>query len=117
MVGSIGNNLAALNTFGTKMEVTSKNIANINSDEYKKSRAELKEDGNGGVKVDIERIEPPGPSITTMDGDEVTKRELSNVDLTEEMSEMIATKHGYTANLKAVETQDEMMGAALDIVG
>ena len=52
-----------------------------------------------------------------MDGDEATKRELSNVDLTEEMSEMITTKHGYTANLKAVETQDEMLGAALDIVG
>ena len=41
MVGSIGNNVAALKAFGTKMEVTAKNIANINSDEYKKSRAEL----------------------------------------------------------------------------
>ena len=117
MVGSIGNNLAALKAFGTKMDVTAKNIANSNTDEYKKSRAALKEDGNGRVKVDIERIDTPGPSITTMDGDEVTKRELSNVDITEETSEMITAKHGYTANLKAVETQDEMLGDALDIVG
>lgn len=117
MVGSIGNNLTALKAFGNKMDITSKNIANVNSEEYKKSRAVLNEDGHGGVRVDVERIETPGPSITTMDGDEVTKRELSNVDLTEEMTEMITTKHAYTANLKAVETQDEMLGAALDIVG
>jgi flagellar hook protein FlgE len=46
-----------------------------------------------------------------------TERELSNVDLTEEMTEMIVTQHGYTANLKSIETEDEMLGAALDIVG
>jgi flagellar hook protein FlgE len=117
MIGSIGNNLSALKAFGTKMDNTAKNIANINTDDYKKTRAELKENSNGGVKVDIKHIDTPGPTITTMDGNELRKRELSNVDLTEEMSEMITTKHGYTANLKAVETQNEMLGDALDIVG
>jgi flagellar hook protein FlgE len=116
MVGSIGSNLAALKAFGTKMEVIAKNIANVNSEEFKKSRATLKEDPNGGVGVDVERINTPGPSITTTDGDQVTKKELSNVDLAEEMPEMIMTKHGYNANLKAVEAQNDMLGDGLDIL-
>jgi len=117
MVGSIGSNLAALKAFGTKMDVTANNIANVNSEEFKKSRATLTEGANGSVQVDVERIDTPGPSIGTVEGDQATKKELSNVDLTEEISEMIITKHGYTANLKAVEAQNEMLGDALDILG
>ena len=117
MVGSIGSNLAALKAFGTKMDVTANNIANVNSEEFKKSSAKLTEDPNGSVRVDVERINTPGPSITTTDGDQVTKKELSNVDLAEEMPEMIMTKHGYSANLQAVKAQDDMLGDILDILG
>ncbi|MCF8129192.1 MAG: hypothetical protein K9N10_11805 [Deltaproteobacteria bacterium] len=117
MVGSIGNNVAALKALGTKMDVTARNIANANSDEYKKSRAILKEDPNGGVDAHVERIDTPGPSIVSVENGQKSERELSNVDLTEEMTEMIVTQHSYTANLKSIETEDEMLGAALDIVG
>jgi len=117
MVGSIGNSVAALKALGTKMDVTAKNIANANSDEYKKSRAILKEDSNGGVGAHVETIDTPGPSIVSIENGQKSERELSNVDLTEEMTEMIATQHSYTANLKSIETEDEMLGAALDIVG
>ena len=117
MVNSIGNNLAALKAFGTKMETTAKNIANVNSEEYKKNRATLKEGPNSGVQADVERINTPVPSIATVEGDQITKKELSNVDLAEEISDMIITKHGYSANLQAVKTQDEMLGATLDILG
>ncbi len=117
MMGSVGKSLTALKAFGAKMEVTSKNIANGNSDEFKKSRVTLKENANGGVNVLVERVDSPGPeTVSREDGQEV-KRELSNVDLTEEMTEMVVAKNGYGANLKALETQDEMLGAALDIVG
>ena len=117
MVDSIGNSVAALKAFGTKMEVTAKNVANANSDGFKKSRAALTEDAAGGVSTDVQRIETPGPSIVSVENGHETKRELSNVDLTEEMTEMIVTQHGYNANLKTIETEDEMLGAALDIVG
>ena len=117
MISSMGNNLSALKAFGTKMAVTAKNIANVNSQEYKKSRASLSEDSNGAVRVDVERIESPGVSVADVEKDGEKEKELSNVDLTEEISEMIITKHGYRANLKAVETQDEMLGATLDIIG
>jgi flagellar hook protein FlgE len=117
MVGSIGSNLAALKAFGTKMDVTANNIANVNSEEFKKSSAKLTEGANGDIQVDVERIDTPSPSISTVEGDQTAKKELSNVDLAEEMSEMIMTRHGYTANLKAVEAQNEMLGDTLDILG
>ena len=34
----------------------------------------------------------------------------------EEIPEMINTKNGYAANLKAMQTQDKMLGTLLDIV-
>ena len=52
-----------------------------------------------------------------IDGDKTTKRELSNVELAEELPEMIMVRHGYSANLEAVKAQDDMLGTVLDIVG
>ena len=77
----------------------------------------MSEDSNGSVRVGVERIESPGVSVSDAEKDGKKEKRLSNVDLTEELSEMIITKHGYSANLKAVETQDEMLGATLDIIG
>ena len=117
MVSSLGINTAALKAFGTKMDVTAKNIANVNSEEFKKSRATLKAGPNGNVQVDVETIDTPGPSVVSEEGGQATKKELSNVDLSEEISEMIIAKHGYGANLKAIKAQDEVLGEAIDILG
>ena len=117
MIGSIGSSVAALKAFGTKMDVTAKNIANVNSDEYKKSKVILEENSKGGVDSHVKTVDTPGPSIVSVENGQETKRELSNVDLTEEMTEMIVTQNGYNANLKTIETEDEMLGDALDIVG
>jgi len=68
----------------------------------------------GNVQADVDRIDTPGHTILQRDGGNLTEKELSNVDLTEEMPEMILTQHGYDANLKAVKTQDEMLGLMLD---
>jgi len=117
MVSSLESNTAAFKAFGTKMEVTANNIANVNSEEFKKSRALLKEDSNGNVQVDVDRVDTPGHAIISAEEGSVTEKELSNVDLSEEISEMILTKHGYEANLKAVKAQDDMVGTVLDILG
>ena len=42
---------------------------------------------------------------------------MSNVDLTEEIPQTITAQRGYEANLKLIETQDEMLGSVLDILG
>jgi flagellar basal-body rod protein FlgC len=115
MISSINSNLSALVAFGKKMGVTSNNIANVNTDGFKKSRAVLNEGLNGEVKADIERIDTPGPIHTVIQDGVATEKEMSNVDLTEEIPEMLPTQRGYEANLKAIKTQDEMLGTLINL--
>jgi flagellar hook protein FlgE len=44
------------------------------------------------------------------------ERELSNVELEEEMTQLIMTQRCYEANLKAAKTKDEMLGTLVDIM-
>jgi flagellar hook protein FlgE len=117
MVAAIQNNLSALNAFDRKMQVTANNIANVNTNEFKKSQALLTEGENGGVKVDIHKIDTPGIPIEQLEGDNWVETETSNVDLTEEFGESIISQNAYNANLKTVKTQDEMLGSLMDILG
>ena len=51
--------------------------------------------------------------MATPDAPGVAK-ELSNVDLADEMTGMIPTEIGYKANLKTLRAHDEMIGTLLD---
>ena len=99
------------------MDVTSNNIANVNTDEFKKSKATLKEGPSGDVQVEINRINTPGHRYQELEGDQMVEKETSNVDLTEEFPQMMVTQHAYGANLKVLQAHDQMLGATLDILG
>lgn len=109
----IGSNLSALRAYGTKMSVTADNIANVSSEGFKKSRAVLEQGQNEAVKVDIQKIDTPGPVILDTQG---VERELSNVDPGEELVETIPTSRGYEANIKGIQTRDEMLGTVIDLI-
>lgn len=117
MVSPINNNISALSALGQKMAVISNNIANVESEGFKKSRAVIQEGENGGVDVDITQIDTQGPIRTENVDGEMVERELSNVDLAEEITETIPTQRGYEANLTAIRTRDDMLGSVLDILG
>lgn len=111
---SVNNNISALNALATKQGVTSNNIANLDSVEFKKSTAVLEEGQNGAVSTKIQAVNTPGVMINQPDGG-VT--ELSNVDLGQELTGMIPTQHGYEANLKALQVNGEMEDTVLDLIG
>ncbi len=116
MISSVNNStLSALQAFGTKMSVTANNIANVNTDGFKKSRAVLEQGCNNGVRVDVRQIDASGPSVLELSEGQMTERELSNVDLAEEIPETIIAQRGYEANLKMIKTQDEILGILIDI--
>ena len=117
MISSISSTLSALKAYGIKMGVTANNVANVESEAFKKSRAVLREGRQGGVEVDIERIDTPGPIITEIEKGEVVKIELSNVDLAEEIPQSIVAQRSYEANLKTIQTQDEILESVIDIIG
>lgn len=117
MIYSGYNNISALRAHGIKMGVTANNIANVESEGFKKSRALLQEGARGSVEVDISQIDTPGPVRTETIGDRPVEREMSNVDLAEEIPETIPTQRGYEANLTVIKTKDEMLGTVMDILG
>jgi len=117
MISAVNSTVSALQAYKTQMEVASNNVANINTEEFKKSKATLKEGHNGDVQVEVNRVNTPGHRYQELEGDQMVEKESSNVDLAEEFPQMMVTQHAYEANMKVLQAQDKMLGTALDIVG
>lgn len=111
---SINNSISALNALATQQEVTANNIANSDSKQFKKSTAVLESGQTGTVSARVQQVNTPGVMINQPDG---SLEELSNVDLGQELTTMIPTKHGYEANLKALQANQEMEDQVLDLLG
>ena len=117
MISSVNSTISALQAFKTRMGITAYNVANVNTEEFKKSRTTLKEGPYGNVQVESNRVNTPGHRYPEFKGDRVTEKESSNVDLEEEFPEMMVTQRAYGANLKVLQTHDKMLGSLLDIMG
>ncbi len=111
---SINTNISALQALGKKQGVTANNIANSETAGFKKSQAVLETEKNGAVTAKIQPVNTPGTMINQPDG---SLQEISNVDLAQEITAMIPTKHAYEANLKALKTTAEMEDNVLDLIG
>ena len=114
MISGISSSLSGLLAFTRTLSNTAGNIANVNTDGYKKTRATIVEDGNCLADVSVEKVCTPGPMIKETDG---TLREFSNVELAEEFPRMVISQRGYEANINALKVEDEMIGSLLDMIG
>jgi flagellar basal-body rod protein FlgC len=117
MISAVNSTNSALQANKTRLGVTADNIANVNTDEFKKSRAIQKENNNGHVQVNIERVNTAGHRYQELEGNQVIEKEGSNVNLEEEIPELMVTQRTYEANLKVLQTHDKMLGTLLDITG
>ncbi len=117
MISAVNSTISALQANKTRLGVTADNIANVNTDEFKKSRAILKEGSNGDVQANIERVNTPGHRYQELEGNKLIEKEGSNVNLEEEIPELMVTQRTYEANLKVLQTHDKMLGTLLDITG
>jgi len=117
MISPVNSTLSALQAYKKSMGVTANNIANVNTDEFKKSRATMKEGVNGNVEVDVARVNTAGHRFQELEGNQMVEKETSNVNLEEELPDLMLTQHTYEANLKVLQTHDKILGTALDILG
>jgi flagellar hook protein FlgE len=117
MTLSTNSHLSALSAFGKKMGVIAHNVANGYTEAFKRSRALLIEGPNQSVHVEISRSGSPGYPGVDSPNNSTDGKEPSNVDLAEEIPQAILVHNGYSANLKAIKTRDEMIGMVLDILG
>jgi flagellar hook protein FlgE len=117
MISGMTSAISALSAFGKRMGVIADNVANVESDGFKKSRALMQEQEPGGVRVTISRVETAGPRVVEETTEGLEERELSNVNLEQEIPDALLTEKMFTANTKVVKTEEEMIGSVLDIIG
>lgn len=115
MIGAIYSALSGLTAFSTQIDVTAHNVANVNTNGFKKSRTELVAVETGGVLPVIQKNQSAGPFILNNTGYGPAQLELSNVDLGEEAVNQILAQRGFEANISTLKTVDDMLGTILDI--
>lgn len=80
---------SALSALSVQQNVTANNIANVTTDDFKTSSTRFSDKKNGGV------------SASVLQGND-------RVEISQEAVNMIANGNAYTANLKSIQTGDEM---------
>jgi flagellar hook protein FlgE len=115
MSSAFGTALTALRAFDTKLDVTANNIANVNTDKFKKSRVDLQAAYHDSVQVTIEQVNTPGTSLGINEQTGL-ERESSNVSLEEEFVDQIVTRYAFESNVLTVKTADEMQKTLMDII-
>ena len=110
MIGALWSAVNGMRAMEKKVEVSANNVANVNTDGFKKSRASVVEDKSGNPRVIVDKVDIPGYKIREMTDEGPKDRELSNVDLAEELTEQIVAEKAYTSNLKTMAAVDEMLG-------
>lgn len=113
MVNAIGSSLAALYVFTSKLSATAGNVANCATDGYKRVEATISEDSQGSPGISLRTTQTAGPMVQDSEG---RLRELSNVDLNIEIPQMIVAQRGYEANLKALQTEGDILKATLELL-
>lgn len=112
MISGTSASIAALLTFGKKLSSTAGNVANVNTDGYKKRVSTIVEGGERLPELSVRESDSPGALV-----DEAgVMRETSNVDLGEELPQMIVSQRGYEANIKVLEAQEDLERVTLDIL-
>jgi flagellar hook protein FlgE len=115
MLGAIYPAFMGLAAFATQIAVTAHNLANVNTNGFKKSKTELVAVETGGVLPVVQKDQSAGPSILNNTGYGPAQLELSNVDLGEEAVNQILAQRGFEANISTLKTADDMLGSILDI--
>jgi flagellar hook protein FlgE len=115
MISAYQPALSALQAFGKGINANANNIANSTTEGYKRTRVTYAAAQPQGVQATAEQDKSQGPVVSqgTTGGIEYT--ELSNVDLSNELTDFTMNADYYKANLKTLQASDQMTKTLLDI--
>ena len=115
MVNTVYNAaISGLQAASLKLRVSANNVANANTDGYQRQQVTT-QTGTYGVEVKVEKVSTVEPTKNVQAGVELRSDAPSNVDVAEELLEMKAAQNLFEANLKTLNTNDNMLGRVLDI--
>ena len=108
--------LSAVQAYSLKTQATANNIANLDTDGFKGDVVTLSSQLPQGVTTNVSKDTSAGallPEMISTGREEMV--EQSNVDLAKEMVDLITEKHGFSANIKTLQTADEMSKTVIDL--
>lgn len=110
------SSIAGINAFLRKLDATSNNVANINTDNYKRRVAHISQDKNGLPETKITIDKTPGVENPIKPGEpDGPPKEMSNVNYADEVINMIEAKNGVKANVRALQCTSDTFDSLLDI--
>lgn len=112
MVSSVNSSVSAIHAASQQQAVSAHNVANSNTDGYKRAVATTEEDAHGGVNVSIRKDQTPAP-VYQRRGKEV---ESSNVDQARETADQIHAKALFEANIASLKSYEETQKTIVDMV-
>ncbi len=98
----ISSNVSSIISHQTWMDNNAQNVANVNTDRYVPKDTRMEESSEQNVKAQTRKADDIGS-------------EKSQTDLAKEITDQISIENTTTANIKAIQTQNEMLGSLLDI--
>ncbi len=115
MFAGIASALSGVQAGSRLLGVSAHNIANAQTDDFKRTQSTFQESSAGGVVVSLTQDQRPGPQFSTGD-DPLSNRQGSNVDLAEELVHTLEASRIIEANLASIRAQDTALGSLLDII-
>ena len=115
MISGVQAALSGLQAYSVATEATANNVANMNTNGFKKDRVTLSSQYPQGVSATVDKDNSPGAYSldSTSQGDQMA--ESSNVDLTQEMPNMMINQAAFNVNIKSLQASDQMMQSLLEI--
>ncbi len=98
MINVLSTAVSALRAFGTKLQGTASNIANINTENYKPVDVSMQETKTGGVRANVSRSE-----------------EAYKVNPSKEIVDTIVTEHAFKANIETIKAEEETLESIINI--
>lgn len=98
----ISSNISSLQSNQVFMNNSANNVANVNTDRFVPKETTISETQNGATKANSSMADSNGS-------------EKSQTDLSKEITDQVSIEKIAQSNIKAIRTQDEMLGSLLDI--
>ncbi|MCD6429675.1 MAG: hypothetical protein J7L57_00440 [Deltaproteobacteria bacterium] len=115
MVNGLDASLNAIQSHFTRLQASANNIANLNTDGYKGQRVTINEGPTGTTTTTSSTDKNPGPSRMELNQEgDLVEVEMSNVDLATGYVKTMESTQAIKANLKAIQTADELLGEIID---
>ena len=107
--------LSGIRAASLQLKVSANNISNSNTDGFQTQRV-VTQAGTYGVEVKVEKIGASESQHSLDNNIDKSVSQRSNVDVVEELIEVKAAKNLFEANLKALYTQNNLLGRILDVM-